>query len=272
MHVSLGWSTRQGRKCTLIIVRTMLTEPKTALAGVMLEASFARFRASIDTFNMERASSRRFCCLEFAFMVGTRGSCEITVWRAGCAHPHTDERPFCHDTPRAGEPFDGKIVLEDVVQRDLVSPVLHSLTFPRGIAQHTDHRLNGIPRPPLALEFPSPVVLPEVHRERLVRHIHTGFVASDIGGSPPPHVVTHRPSLSADRSICRLQLNEKRWVEERFPRFSSRSLVVSSFPLSSPLSVVNKFIPVPQEPPQSSRFPYLTALAQHPSRLYTARS
>jgi len=34
----------------------MLTEQKTALAGVMLETSFARFVASIATFNDERAT------------------------------------------------------------------------------------------------------------------------------------------------------------------------------------------------------------------------
>jgi len=32
----------------------MLTEPKTALAGVMLETSFARFKVSMVTFREER--------------------------------------------------------------------------------------------------------------------------------------------------------------------------------------------------------------------------
>ena len=42
------------------MVRRMLTEPKTALAGVMLESSFARFRASIAIFSEERTASRPF--------------------------------------------------------------------------------------------------------------------------------------------------------------------------------------------------------------------
>jgi hypothetical protein len=63
-----------GRKLTLIIARITLTEPKTALAGVMLETSFARFMASIAMFNDERVTSRRRW--DFASMVETRGSCE----------------------------------------------------------------------------------------------------------------------------------------------------------------------------------------------------
>jgi len=37
----------------LIIVRRMLAEPKTALAGVILETSFARFKPSMATFKDE---------------------------------------------------------------------------------------------------------------------------------------------------------------------------------------------------------------------------
>ena len=57
------------RKLTLIITRRMLTEQKTALAGVILETSFARFMASMAAFNDEKALSRRFCRREFASMV-----------------------------------------------------------------------------------------------------------------------------------------------------------------------------------------------------------
>ena len=42
----------------MIIVRIALTEPKTALAGVILESSFARFKASMATFNAEIMLSR----------------------------------------------------------------------------------------------------------------------------------------------------------------------------------------------------------------------
>jgi hypothetical protein len=45
----------------LIIVRITLTEPKTALAGVMLEISFARFKVSMAALSEETTFSRRFC-------------------------------------------------------------------------------------------------------------------------------------------------------------------------------------------------------------------
>jgi hypothetical protein len=62
------------RKLTLIMVRTTPTEPKTALAGVMLAISFARFMASMAAFNVEKVTSR--CRWDFASMVDTRGGCE----------------------------------------------------------------------------------------------------------------------------------------------------------------------------------------------------
>ena len=42
-----------------MIVMIMLTVPKTALAGVTLETSFARFKVSMATSNEERTLSRR---------------------------------------------------------------------------------------------------------------------------------------------------------------------------------------------------------------------
>ena len=75
----------------MIIVKRTLTEPKTALAGVMLETSFARFMASMATFNEETAPPLRFCLLELASMVETRGSGGKTeMWR-----------PFRRDVPRS---------------------------------------------------------------------------------------------------------------------------------------------------------------------------
>ena len=67
----------------MIIVRTTLTEPKTALAGVILEISFARFKASIATFNAEIAPSRSLGRLDPAFMVETQGGGERTVQSGG---------------------------------------------------------------------------------------------------------------------------------------------------------------------------------------------
>ena len=46
------------RRHTLTIVRIKLTKPKTILAGVVLENSFARFKASMAAFNGEIALSR----------------------------------------------------------------------------------------------------------------------------------------------------------------------------------------------------------------------
>ena len=94
---------------TLIIVRRTLTEPNTALAGVILAASFARFVISMATFNKERGPSRRLCRREFASMVDSRGGCE--KWRCRQAvrkgpNPNTDERPFRSGAPRASRLFD----------------------------------------------------------------------------------------------------------------------------------------------------------------------
>jgi hypothetical protein len=45
------------RRFTPIIMRMTPTEPKAALAGVMLSASFARFMVSMAAFNDEIAPS-----------------------------------------------------------------------------------------------------------------------------------------------------------------------------------------------------------------------
>ena len=50
------------RRHTLIIVRRTPAAPKTALAGVMLEISFARFRASMAALSKGRGPSGPFCC------------------------------------------------------------------------------------------------------------------------------------------------------------------------------------------------------------------
>ena len=54
-------------------MRITLTEPKAALAGVMLNTSFAIFIASIAAFNKEIAVSGRFGRCDFVAMVETRG-------------------------------------------------------------------------------------------------------------------------------------------------------------------------------------------------------
>ena len=65
----------------------MLTEPKAALAGVMLETSFARFRVSIAAFNEERELSRRFGCAALGSM-----SSEST-WHKEAARASPNPRP-----------------------------------------------------------------------------------------------------------------------------------------------------------------------------------
>jgi len=57
--------------------------PKAALAGVMLEASFARLRKSMATFSEERALPRPFGRWDLAAMVGMQGGCEKAVQRTG---------------------------------------------------------------------------------------------------------------------------------------------------------------------------------------------
>jgi len=83
--------TQTRRKLTLVIVRITLTDPKTALAGVILETSFARFMVSMATFNAEMAPSRSFGRWDSASMVGARKRCDVKAVRKA--------PPFCHDTP-----------------------------------------------------------------------------------------------------------------------------------------------------------------------------
>jgi hypothetical protein len=64
---------------TLIVVRMTAAEPKTALAGVMLEISFARVKASMNTFKVVTAPSRSFGCWGFVAIVEAGGGCEKVV-------------------------------------------------------------------------------------------------------------------------------------------------------------------------------------------------
>lgn len=87
------------------MVRRTQTEPKTALAGVILENSFARFVASMATFSEERILPCSFGRRDLVFMVKSKGSHEKTTWggtmrtwygwvvvsllpRASCRHSH----------------------------------------------------------------------------------------------------------------------------------------------------------------------------------------
>ena len=66
-------------------MRRMATEPNTALAGAMIEASLARFRPSMAMFSEERTPSLPFGCWDLSAMVKAQGSWEKARLRAGCA-------------------------------------------------------------------------------------------------------------------------------------------------------------------------------------------
>ena len=87
----------------MIIVRITLTESKAALAGVMFDTPFARFKVSMAAFNAEIGPSRSLCRRELVSMVEIRGSCKRTVQREGREEgppdPDIYERQSCHDTP-----------------------------------------------------------------------------------------------------------------------------------------------------------------------------
>ena len=70
---------RQGVRLTLIVVRRIVATPKTAGAGVMLEASLPMFTRQIATSSERIVSSRLFGCLNLFVMVETQGSREVTV-------------------------------------------------------------------------------------------------------------------------------------------------------------------------------------------------
>ena len=67
------------------MVRRMATEPKTALAGVILETSFARFRPSMAVVSEERTSSDHPS--DLSVMVEMQGGCEGEVWGEGESEP-----------------------------------------------------------------------------------------------------------------------------------------------------------------------------------------
>jgi len=84
----------------LTIVRRILTDPKTALAGVMLETSFARFMASMAMFNEVRVPSRLLGRWGLAAIVGTQSVGEKTVLREDTrkgSRPDRDRRPSYRD-------------------------------------------------------------------------------------------------------------------------------------------------------------------------------
>ena len=80
---ALACQQRMRRRLTLIIPRRMLAETNTALAGVILETSLARFKASMNTFNAEMIPSWSLGCWVLGSMVKTGGRWERIVRRGG---------------------------------------------------------------------------------------------------------------------------------------------------------------------------------------------
>ena len=66
------------------MVSKALTNPKAAVAGVMLEISLARLRASIAKFSIERALSRPFCRWNVEAIIVFRGRAKAKVWQKSC--------------------------------------------------------------------------------------------------------------------------------------------------------------------------------------------
>ena len=89
----------------MIIVRTILAEPKTALAGATPETSFARFKPSMATFKdeMVRSFPLGFGRRELVCMVEIQGGHEEGARRTGCK-PDESRRPSSN-MPRANRPY-----------------------------------------------------------------------------------------------------------------------------------------------------------------------
>lgn len=71
------------KKPTLIIERRATTQPKAALACVILEASFARSTASIASFNEKRVPFRPFGRRGSVAMVEMQGRRKKMAWHTG---------------------------------------------------------------------------------------------------------------------------------------------------------------------------------------------
>ena len=86
-----------------MVVRRALAEPNAALAGVILEVSFARLRAPMAVFNEDRAPSCPFDRLDLSAIVEIRVSCkEVQAVRK---NRNKDGRPYCHHLPHADRPI-----------------------------------------------------------------------------------------------------------------------------------------------------------------------
>ena len=74
-----GSRSQRGVKHTLIVVRRIAATPKTAGAGVMLDASFPMFNRSMATSSEKIAPSRFDGCLDLSVMVEVKGRRKVAV-------------------------------------------------------------------------------------------------------------------------------------------------------------------------------------------------
>jgi hypothetical protein len=160
-----------------MMVRITLTEPKTTLAGVMLETSLARFMTSIAAFNDERATSRRRW--GFASMVETCGCCEKAARCAAVRKSPSHNgggRPSCQDMPRVNRTIRRKshllsmrFRLYSLRSNDLRhhqhSPVL-SLCLSLSLPRRNTHLVNRCPDAPAhaSLQNSAPSAPPELRK------------------------------------------------------------------------------------------------------------
>ena len=86
---------RRGMNPTLIVVRRIVATPKTAGAGVMLDASFPMFTRPMATSSERIALSRPFGCLDFSAMVERQGGGEV-CWARLCGRFRTLIRRSVH--------------------------------------------------------------------------------------------------------------------------------------------------------------------------------
>ena len=75
----------EGVKPTLIVVRRIVATPKTAGAGVMLDASFPIFTRPMAISSKRIPPSRFVGCLGLLVMVGMQGSHEVVALGEGHA-------------------------------------------------------------------------------------------------------------------------------------------------------------------------------------------
>ena len=74
---------RELKRLTLVVGRTLLTKPKTILAGVILDLFFARSISLMATFNIEKTPLCSFGSFDSWSIVGTRGRCKVWGWCQG---------------------------------------------------------------------------------------------------------------------------------------------------------------------------------------------